>query len=294
VSTGRMGIHMNFKNFFTTQTWWGKILGAIFGFLTGGPAGAIFGILVGNFFDKGFASHYSNQHWLYFSEKQKAVQKTFFESTFSIMGHIAKADGRVSEEELKIAARLMDELRLNTSQKKQAMRLFNAGKHPQFNMSSILTELKQACHNNRELLRLFIDIQYRAALVDGLSEWKIKLLDNVFTLLGFAPLHNQNRFYEDFDVHFRDNQQNHQSSSTQYEYKTPTPQSQLDKAYALLEVSKDAGKQDVKRAYRRLLNRNHPDKLIAQGLPQEMIALANDKTQKIVKAYGLIAENKGW
>ncbi len=50
----------------------------------------------------------------------------------------------------------------------------------------------------------------------------------------------------------------------------------------------------MKRAYRRLISRNHPDKLIAQGLPEEMIKIANDKTQKITKAYEQICTSKGW
>lgn len=303
---------MTFREFFTLSTWWGKLLGAFFGFLSAGPLGALFGILVGNFFDRGLASHYSNPHWYYHSEKRKAVQKAFFETTFSVMGHIAKADGRVTEQEISMAKLLMKEMRLNSEQIERAKRLFNEGKNKQFKLDTALFELKKICRDNRDLLKLFVDIQYRAAQVDGLTTAKIKVLDVVFACLGFAPLHRQYRFYDDFKYSSyaqqqqeqaqQQNNQQHQyneyshnySSQKQYQYKQQSSQNNLAHAYALLEVNPNSTKQEVKRSYRRLLSRNHPDKLIAQGLPEEMIKLANDKTHKIMKAYELICQNKGW
>lgn len=290
---------MNFQEFFTSTPWWGKFLGGLFGYLTGGSAGAFFGVLVGNFFDKGLATHFSTPHLLYHAEKKQVVQKIFFEATFSIMGHIAKADGRVSEKEIQIANTLMNEMRLNNNQKVLAKQLFNKGKQPSFNLNQVLTELQQKCKDNRELLKLFIDIQYRAAIVDGLSSKKIKSLDEIFKRFGFAPLHKQHRFYEDFNFTRNDqNQGQHQQKQQSYSsYQKQTYQSSnssLSHAYALLEVTPDSSKKDIKRAYRRLLSKNHPDKLIAQGLPEEMIRIANEKTHKIVTAYKLISESKGW
>lgn len=287
---------MNLRDFFTTYTWWGKILGGFFGFLTAGAPGAVFGILVGNFFDRALTKMYSDPHWLYHNETQKVIQKVFFESTFSIMGYIAKADGRVSENEVEMARQFMDEMRLNKDQKLLAKRLFNDGKNKEFNLTTELNNLLRACRNNKELLRVFIDIQYKAALVDGLSSNKIKALNAVFIHLGFAPLHNQNRFYDDFNSKaYEEPQQRQKQSSSSYQRgPQQNTRSTLAQAYALLEIEPTANKQEVKKAYRRLISRNHPDKLISQGLPPEMIKIANDKTQKIVKAYEIICENKGW
>lgn len=288
---------MNFREFFITNTWWGKILGAFFGYLIGGAAGALFGILVGNLFDRGLSSHFANPHWFYFAEKRKMVQKIFFEATFGVMGHIAKADGRVSEQEIKIAKILMNEMRLSTEQKAKAKRLYNEGKQSDFKLDLILNQLVVACRDNRELLKLFVEIQYRAAQVDGLSDKKIQALDTIFSRLGFAPLHKQNRFYEDFDYHesqYKQQSGQHKQQSSSNQRYTNRPQTELAMAFAILEMPPEANKQEVKRAYRRLLSKNHPDKLISQGLPQEMIKMANDKTQKIVKAYETICRNKGW
>ena len=292
---------MNFREFFITNGWWGKILGAFFGYLIAGSVGALFGILIGNFFDKGLSTHFANPHWYYHSEKRKELQKLFFEATFLVMGHIAKADGRVSEQEINMAKSIMKEMGLSKQQQTVAKSLFNEGKQPKFNLDSLVYKLNNAIQGNRELLQLFADIQYRAAQADGLTTKKIQALDAIFSRLGFAPLHQQYRFHEDFEYysprHEQYRQQQQQNSDQQSSYQGQahrSPKNNIDHAYALLEVSPAMSKQEVKRAYRRLISQNHPDKLISKGLPPEMLKLANDKTQKIVKAYELICKSKGW
>ena len=221
------------------------------------------------------------------------------------MGHLAKADGRVTEQEIQMAKVLMSEMKLSREQQNRAKKLFSEGKHNNFKLEPILIRLKQQCGNNRELLKLFVETQYRAAQVDGLTLNKIQVLNIIFSHLGFAPLHKQYRFYEDFSYtayhNFQENQKqqsqntNNQSSSSSYQrYQPKSSVNNLDHAYALIEVSPSASKQEVKKAYRRLLSRNHPDKLIAKGLPEETIKIANEKTQKIMKAYELICKSKGW
>ncbi|GGI86127.1 co-chaperone DjlA [Legionella impletisoli] len=288
---------LSLRQFFTTQTWWGKIIGAIMGYLMAGPAGALFGILVGNLFDRGLAQHFAHPYWHYHSEKREQIQKKFFEATFEVMGHMAKIDGRVSEQEIKLASSLMQEMKLNSKQKRQARELFRKGKSAEFDLKKELSELRITLQENPELLKLFVEIQYRAAQTDSLSANKLEAMNTILRYLGFAPLHEQYRFYEDFDYkpytnHSREyTHSNHSSSKS---YRQHQPRNSLTHAFAILEVSPNANKQEVKKAYRRLMSKNHPDKLIAQGLPEEMIRLANDKTQKISKAYEQICASKGW
>lgn len=295
---------MNFRHFFTTNKWWGKIIGCILGYLMAGSAGALFGILIGNFFDRGLAEHFSRPHWSFYSEKRAAVRKVFFQATFMVMGHVAKADGRVSEEEIQVARQLMIEMGLTKEQQEEAKKFFNEGKASDFDLARALNNLQTTCNLNPELLKLFMDIQYRAAKAGGFTEPKLKALDVIFRRMGFAPLREQYRFYEDFAGAYAQNRANQYGQNGQannnyrrqqhYQYYQQRPQDSLMQAFAILEVKPNATKQEVKKAYRRLISLNHPDKLIAQGLPEAMIKMANEKTQKITKAYEQICTAKGW
>lgn len=283
---------MNFRQFFIANRWWGKLLGCFFGYLIAGPAGALFGILIGNFFDRGLAAHFSKAHWYFYEEKRQAVQKIFIETVFTVMAYVARANGRISENQIQMAQQLMDEMSLSQKQKSMAKECFNKGKNPTVNIDQVLDILKYTCRDNIELLKHFMDIQYRAAQIDGLSTKKLQALDGIFKRLGFAPLHQQYRYYE--DLHHRASGRSYQQNSSGPRYSEPGSTSLLTQAYALLEVKPGASKQDVKRAYRRLISRNHPDKLIAKGLPEARIKQANEKTQQITKAYELICTSKGW
>jgi len=271
------------RNLFAGQSWWGKLLGAFFGYVMSGPAGALFGLLIGNLFDIGLTKHYSRPHWHYHSERQKKAQNVFFTATFSILGYIAKADGRVSESEINMARQLMRELNLSNKQRRIAIDCFTQGKQSDFSLEKTLIHLNSVCQHKQNLLKLFADIQYRAAHVDGLTLSKIDALNTIFRHLGFAPLHKQHRFHQDHGAY-------HQHTASD----TPTDHVQTDSPYDVLEVPRNASKQEIKSAYRRLMSQNHPDKLIAQGLPEAMIKLATDKTQTIQKAYDKIKKEKGF
>ncbi len=285
---------MNYRQFFTNHQWWGKLCGAFFGYLIGGPGGALLGLLVGNLFDRGIFQHFTQPHWFYHAEKREQVQKVFFEATFSVMGHLAKADGRISEQEIELAKQLMDEMQLNRAKKTLAKKFFREGKDPSFNLANCLAALKENCSDNPELLKLFMDIQYRAAQTDGFSQLKLQALDSIFKHLGFAPLYQQHRFYEDLGPNYYSAKKDQHQHSHQQRRSYSSPPSSLTEAYSILEIGPTANKQEIKRAYRRLMSRNHPDKLIAQGLPEQMIKIANGKTQRIRKAYEQICASKGW
>ena len=288
---------MNYRE----HTRWGKWIGAILGFIMAGPLGAFFGIFIGNFFDRGLALHLSKPQASYRTESRSNVRNLFIEATFSIMGQIAKADGRVSEQSILMTKTLMREMGLNQAQRTHAQHFFNAGKQPTFRASTILAQLQTAAHDNPTLIRSFVDIQYRLAQVDGLSLKKITLLNILFNQLGLAPVHNQSRFYDDFTARTTNQQQSQYQSQYQrssYSANQAPPRAtypgMINEAYALLTVNPNASKDEVKRAYRRLISRNHPDKMMAQGATEQTIKAANEKTQTIRKAYEHICASRGW
>ena len=64
--------------------------------------------------------------------------------------------------------------------------------------------------------------------------------------------------------------------------------------YEVLGVERSASESDIKRAYRRLVGENHPDRLAAKGLPESMRQVAEERTREINVAYELIKESRGF
>ncbi|HCJ7315431.1 TPA: co-chaperone DjlA, partial [Vibrio cholerae] len=133
----------------------GKILGAFFGFLFGGPFGAIFGIFLGHQFDKarrlnqaGFQSGTFGA-----SPSQAERQEEFFKSAFSVMGHVAKAKGQVTKEEIQLATIMMDRMNLTLEQKRAAQDAFRDGKESDFPLEQVLERVKIATGGRFDLLQ---------------------------------------------------------------------------------------------------------------------------------------------
>lgn len=262
------------------MSWLGKVVGGAFGFMMGGPLGAILGASVGHQFDEGM-------HGFETDEKlnpgdQHRVQMAFFTATFSVMGHIAKADGKVSAAEINLAKRVMDQLALSEELRKTAINLFQQGKAENFPINEVLDQFRKECHRRTHLIRMFLEIQIQAAYADGvLDAAEENVLHTICSHLGISRFE-----YERIKLQFQ----------AQQRFYGHTQQRQavnvLDDAYAVLGVPSSATDAEVKKSYRRLMSQHHPDKLVAKGLPEEMMTIAKEKTQKISKAYEVIKESR--
>lgn len=256
----------------------GKILGAFFGFMLMGPVGAVIGVFIGHFFDKGL-----NIDWLTLNAGgNKKTQTAFFNSAFSVMGHVAKADGRISEKEIALARQVMQRMGLQSGRKHEAMRQFNLGKETSFVLVQALDQLRKICQS-QHLLRIFLELQVQTAYADGTPTARVKnLLQHISRQLGLGEIdfsHVEAMLYGHWQQHSQ-RQQHH------YQQSRPQPsRSSLQDAYDILGIPSSATDAEVKKGYRRKMNQNHPDKLMARGLPKEMIELATEKTQQIKEAY---------
>ncbi len=268
------------------MSWLGKVIGGAFGFLMGGPLGALLGASIGHQFDEGLDKTAWDETLS--PGDQHRVQMAFFAATFSVMGHVAKSDGRVSEEEIRLASKIMDELGLSKDMRQTAIRLFEQGKDPSFPLFEALDQLRRECHRRTHLIRMFIEIQIQAAYAEGvLNPTEEQLLQTICNRLGVS-----NFEYQRLKLQFQAQQRFYNQHS---QYHTPAkPQNNLNDAYAVLGVSRSDDETTIKKAYRRLMSQHHPDKLVAKGLPEEMMVVAKEKTQKIRKAYELIKEARGW
>ncbi len=169
------------------MAWWGKLLGGTFGFMMGGPLGAVLGAALGHGLDKGLNA--ADQEESLQAGDRERIQTAFFTATFSVMGHVAKADGRVSEEEIRLARRIMDEMDLTEDMRGTAIELFNQGKAPGFPLDEVLDQFRKECHRRQSLLRVFVEIQLQAAYADGrMDPAEERLLPYIAERLGFSSL----------------------------------------------------------------------------------------------------------
>ncbi len=252
------------------MAWWGTLIGGSLGFVFGGPIGALVGAALGGNLDRGIKMGGRID-----MGAQERVQAAFFTTTFSVMGHVAKADGKVSPREISAARNVMAQMQLSGEQREAAIKLFDQGKAADFPLDAILHQFKKECFRRRNLIQMFVEIQISTAMADGNADASEKqIIYTIGDILGFS----------------RD------SIDHLFSIAGRAPASingglSLTQAYEILGVSKGSSEAEIKKAYRRLMSQHHPDKLVAKGLPEEMIALATEKTQEIRKAYDLIKES---
>lgn len=261
--------------------WQGKALGAMVGVFTAGPVGALFGTFIGHLFDVQAETRLRS------SAAPRAtsigVQEAFFRTTFQIMGHLAKADGRVSEEEIRAARAMMTELRLGEREIKFAIDLFTQGKAPDFPLDATLQQLYRICRNRPDLCRMFVQIQVQAALWGGgLHPSARKVLTRVCAALDISA----------YELVQMEALLRMQQSARQPADARPAID-RVAQAYAVLGLSVAATDGEVTKAYRRLMNQNHPDKLLAKGLPESMTKVAEEKTRQIRTAYETLRDARG-
>jgi DnaJ like chaperone protein len=240
------------------------------------------GVLLGHQFDE-YTSE-SDEPRLRNEADSAAIGDQFFRAAFRTMGHVAKADGRVSESEIAAARAVMSDLRLTPPQVRTAIDYFTAGKQPDFNLNAELAALAAICRGRPGLLRTFLEIQVRAALAGNNMEGPVRqLLGYMAKRLGVSMME-----LAQIEAVLRI-----RSGSFRQQPTRNRTNEQLQQAYSVLECSPATSDSELVKAYRRQLSRNHPDKLKANGLPESMIEHAKQRTQQIIEAYELIRERRG-
>ena len=254
--------------------WIGKVVGATLGLAVAGPLGSLVGAFLGHQFDRGVTGRIGG------SAAAGQTQRLFFEVTFEVMGHLAKIDGRVSEEEVRIARRIMHGMRLTPEQVQVAIDRFTAGKQARYPVSERLAELRSRIARRSDLTRAFLEIQLQAAIGSGkFADGKRRTLWQVANELGIGRVE-----LAQIEARVRAHMDGSASASG--------ARIDLDEAYRVLGVDPNATDGDVKTAYRRLMNQHHPDKLVARGLPESMVSLADQKTREIRAAYDRIKAHR--
>ncbi len=253
-----------------------KFIGFIAGFYFYGFFGALLGLFAGSFFDRIRAYGFGAINPL-----QNALrQGVFLETVFVAMGKLAKADGVVTQDEIAHVEQFMQKLGMTPEHRSQAIAWFKQGADPAFDIKPACQRFMAICGHTKNLKQVLLVYLIVMALADGhFHPAEEALLAEIAALLGY----DQTAFRQILDMvlnqsHFAAGQVN--------------PAEALEDAYKALGVTKDSTDAEIKRAYRRLMSQYHPDKLIGQGVPADMIAMATEQAKEIQLAHDLIKKHR--
>ncbi len=273
----------------------GKIIGALIGWFTLGPLGAVLGLVAGHFFDIGMKKNRE----AFSPEQRQKVEHAFFSALFPVLGYLAKADGRVSEEEVSSTEELMQRMGLNADQRSEAIKLFSEGKQDDFDLHSALAEFSEVCARYTDLKRQYLSFLIQLALADGsLHEKETAVLEQVAAELGFSSfIFKQLMAMVQAQAAFRQQQQQgYQGAHGHQQHQAGSgffgAASELETAYKALGLESNVSDDELKRRYRKLMSENHPDKLAGQGVPDEVVRQATERSQEIQTAYDLIKKSR--
>ncbi len=258
-----------------------KIIGIIAGFYLWGFIGAMLGYFIGGSIDR--AQRYGVGGINPLGTGQR--QAVFLETVFVLMGKLAKADGRISKDEVAHVEAFIKKNGMSTEHRAQAIAQFKRGSTTDFDITTTLNEFMAACGHTLHLKQVLLMYLIVMALADGkLDPTEQALLEKIALHLGYSSA----QFRHMLEMVLN---QTHFSQGNQ-QYASQNSADALDDAYKALGVSKDNTDQEIKRAYRKLMSQYHPDKLIGQGLPEDMIKEATERAKEIQVAYDLIKKQR--
>lgn len=269
----------NGNSFRIPRHWWGKIIGGALGLLKGGISGLLIGMLLGHMVDRFIAG----------LQGVSRTREAFFDALFSSLGHLSKADGRVTPDEIRMVENLMSQMKITGDHRQRAIRLFNQGKGADFRLDAALQPFAQASVVRMDLRQMFTEILIEAAFANGtVSPQEARILQEVARLLRipgpvFAAMMNARGGAPGA------------GGPGAGGYRRPGQSlDNLGQAYAQLGLKSSASDADVKKAYRKLVSQYHPDKLVSRGLPEEMMDMAKTRVRDINTAYDRIKQSRGF
>ena len=265
-------------NFNFPKHWWGKLIGGLLGLFRGGISGMLIGALLGHLVDRFIAG----------IAGVSKTQNTFFDALFSCLGHLGKADGRVTETEIRMVENLMAQMSITGEHRQRAIRLFNQGKQPDFDLDAALNPFVHASVVRMDLRQMFTEILVEAAFSSGsVSPEETAILQHVATRLRipgpvFAAMMNARSGAG--GAYYSNGGQRAPGRHVD----------SLGQAFAKLGLKQSASDAEVKKAYRKLVSQYHPDKLVSRGLPEEMMEMAKSRVREINTAYDQIKQSRGF
>ena len=261
---------------------YGKVIAGLIGLLVGGPIGLIVGVFIGHSFDRGLVKTFGFAS----PENIARIKTSFFETTFLLLGHLAKADGRISQQEVDHTETIISQMGLDSDHRKRAIDLFREGAKAEFMLEPVMSAFSQNCGAQKQLQQTLLLFLISLILADGhsIADSEQAALQRIATLMGFSPGQLQQLL------------QMAQAQGSFHGGAGAAASSgiTLRDAYAALGVDESVTDKELKRAYRKLMSQHHPDKLVSKGLPESMLEAAKERTREIRGAYEIIRDRRGF
>lgn len=256
--------------------YWGKVIGAVVGLATLKPWFVLLGLFVGHQFDRGYAARFRS-----FDERAADAARLpegFVRALFQSMGHLAKIDGRVSEDEIRAARTVMHRLSLGPAMVRKAIDWFDAGKQPGFPLQQTLRELRRENARSADARSLFLRLLLEVALAKSrLHRSERAVIWAICTELDIGRVE-----LAQLEAMIRAQKGFRQSPAGDLDTE------RVRTAYETLGVSEASTNDEIKKAYRRLMNRNHPDKIAGDNPDAAVIAEAERRTRDVRSAYEML------
>ena len=239
------------------MTIWGKIIGSTTGFALGGPIGALLGGVAGHALDK-----FKTKQML--PEELALKQIGFTVGVIVLSAKMAKADGKVTKSEIKA---FREKIKVPEKEIKNVARLWDQAKKTTDGFEVYAKQISNLLEKNssvlEELLNLLVIIAEADGKITKLEKIYLKKVGNIF---GFSD--------QDFE---------RICSSKLNKYTDP---------YQTLGVLKDTPLEEIKKKWKILAMKHHPDRLISQGIPQDLIEKNTYRLKEINNAWDLIKNKK--
>lgn len=248
---------------------WGKIIGGMAGFAVGGPLGALLGAAAGHAYDSRKLGAEAEPDATMSAPRigqQDARQMAFSVAVIALGAKMAKVDGAVSRAEVNA---FKEAFHIRPQDVKAVARIFDAAKRDAGGFAPYARQVATLFRHDPAVLEELLAGLFHIARADGeISPAELGYLRDVAGLFGL-------------------------DTAAFARVRAAFTGSQVRDAYAVLGVARDAANEDIKKAYRRLIRENHPDALIAKGMPEEFVAVANQRMAAINAAYDQIERERG-
>lgn len=264
--------------------YWGKIIGTLLGTILGAllasPVLKVLavagGFFAGHQFDKGFAAQSRTFDSL--GTGAARLPEGYVRALFMCMGHLAKVDGRVSEDEIRAARVVMHRLNLSPAMVRRAIHWFDEGKQSGFPLVTVMRELRRVHARSAESRLLFVRLLLEVVLSKNRLRHRERAL--IWTICTELDIGRVDLAQLEAMIRAQKGFRRSPAGSADAQ--------RIRNAYRTLGVDEQSTNADIKKAYRRLMNRNHPDKIAASNPDAAVIAEAERRTREVRNAYEML------